>query len=390
MRLSLQLKHLLRWSALAVLVSTLGSTSAGGASCGQQPDAPAWLTFEPPAGIACGKTIFLLSGDEEYRSEEALPMLGRLLSQRFGFRCVVVFPIDPASGEIDPENQVSLPGLERVAEADLIIMAWRFRQPTDAAMRVLDDCLQRGVPVIGLRTSTHAFLFPESARSSFPHYSYNSGPPWPGGFGRQFLGETWISHHGDHGTQSTRGIPEPSAAGHPILQGVADVWGPTDVYGVTDLPEGTTILMRGQILNGMQTDSPPLVGDRNDPMMPLVWCREIVPGSLHALLDQPQPERTSETDAASGEGGKDSREPLPPQRIVCTTMGAATDFVEPGLRRLVVNSALWCLRMEEQIDPAASVDLVGEYHPSGFGFGAFRKGVRPADFRDGIPPLKGQ
>ncbi|MFN9944299.1 MAG: hypothetical protein ACK56I_33000, partial [bacterium] len=39
-----------------------------------------------PAGKAAGKHVVLLSGDEEYRSEEAMPMLGKILSQRHGFK----------------------------------------------------------------------------------------------------------------------------------------------------------------------------------------------------------------------------------------------------------------------------------------------------------------
>lgn len=338
-----------------------------------QTDAEPWLTFDPPPGTSCGKTVFLLSGDEEYRSEEAMPMLGRLLSQRFGFRCVVLFPINPETGEIDPNNQTDIPGLERLGEADLVIMAWRFRRPSGEAMRHLDAHVRNHRPIIGLRTSTHAFNFPASAATEFRHYSFDSGEPWPGGFGRQILGETWISHHGQHGSQSTRGIVEEGAGNHPILAGVSGVWGPTDVYGVTELPADAVVLMRGLVLEGMSPDSEPLAGPKNDPSMPLVWCREMTGG---------------EPDAGGGTGDSpeaDSRN-SGKRRVVCTTMGAANDFVQPGLRRVIANAALWCLEIEDRIDPEASVELVGEYHPSDFGFNTFRRGVRPADFRDGIPP----
>ena len=54
-----------------------------------------YVTYEPKEGPGKGKHIVLLAGDEEYRSEEAMPMLGKLLSQRHGFKCTVLFDIDP-------------------------------------------------------------------------------------------------------------------------------------------------------------------------------------------------------------------------------------------------------------------------------------------------------
>ena len=54
-----------------------------------------WVVYDPPAGKAIGKHVVLISGDEEYRSEEALPMLGKILSQRHGFKCTVLFSVDP-------------------------------------------------------------------------------------------------------------------------------------------------------------------------------------------------------------------------------------------------------------------------------------------------------
>lgn len=314
---------------------------------GQEPrPEPKWLTLEPPADLANGKTIVLISGDEEYRSEEALPMLGRLLSQRFGFRCFVLFPLDPATGEINPDCQTNIPGMELIAEADLVIMALRFRHPPDEQMQWFDEYVRAGKPIIGLRTSTHAFAWPADEETSFRRYSHDSDE-WPGGFGKKYLGETWVSHHGQHGSQSTRGVIEESQAGHPIVCGVDRVWGPTDVYGITQLPDDAVVLLHGQVLDGMSPDSPPAAGQVNDPMMPLAWLREL-PMEADQL----------------------------PQRIFTTTMGAATDFVEPGLRRLVVNAVWWCLRQEDRIDSESNVEFVDPFQPSAFGFGGFRKGAR--------------
>ncbi|NMC22107.1 MAG: hypothetical protein GYA33_17000, partial [Thermogutta sp.] len=71
-----------------------------------------WVTYEGGEGPGKGKHIVLVSGDEEYRSEEALPMLGKILAKRHGFRCTVLFAIDPETGEIDPLNVTNIAGLE--------------------------------------------------------------------------------------------------------------------------------------------------------------------------------------------------------------------------------------------------------------------------------------
>ena len=61
-----------------------------------------WVTYEPVPGTGQGRHIVLLSGDEEYRSEEWMPQLGKILARRHGFKCTVLFPVNPADGTIDP------------------------------------------------------------------------------------------------------------------------------------------------------------------------------------------------------------------------------------------------------------------------------------------------
>src|SRR5437660_617455 len=85
-----------------------------------------WLTFEGGEGPGKGKHVVLVSGDEEYRSEEALPQLAKILSRRHGFKCTVLFAIDPKTGTIDP-NKSNIPGLEALDRADLMVLFTRFR-----------------------------------------------------------------------------------------------------------------------------------------------------------------------------------------------------------------------------------------------------------------------
>jgi hypothetical protein len=308
-----------------------------------------WVEYHGGDGPGRGKRVVLISGDEEYRSEEGLPQLAKILAQRHGFACRVLFAIDPATGEIQPDRNDNIPGLDALRTADLMVIFVRFRDLPDEQMKEIVDYVESGRPIVALRTSTHAFDPKRSA--TYAHWGWKS-TEWDGGFGRQVLGETWISHHGQHGKQSTRGLIAPGMEGHPILRGIRDgeIWGPTDVYGVRlPLPGDSRPLVLGQVLEGMKPDDPPVKGPQNDPMMPVAWIKTY-----------------------TGRAGK-------PARVFVTTMGASQDLENEGLRRLLVNACYWATGMEDQIPARSNVDLVGEYRPTPFGFGTYTKGVKPSD-----------
>ena len=184
--------HLL---AVTTLILAFGSAS---------PAADPWITFEGSDGPAKGKHVVLISGDEEYRSEETLPQLAKILAKHHGFKCTVLFAIDPKDGTINPNRRDNIPGLEALKTADLMVIFTRFRDLPDAQMKYIADYVESGRPIIGLRTATHAFDI--KGDKTYAKYTWNS-KTWDGGFGRQVLGETWISHHGQHGRQSTRRDP---------------------------------------------------------------------------------------------------------------------------------------------------------------------------------------
>src|SRR5688572_1935206 len=165
-------------SHVRALTTALLLTVAGAAA------AKDWVTYEGKAGEGQGKHIVFLSGDEEYRSEEGLPMLAKLLAMRHGFKCTVLFPINPADGTIDPTVQTNIPGMAALGSADLCVMLLRFRELPDAHMKHFVDYLGRGKPVIALRTSTHAFAYSRNKQSPYARFSWNS-KDWPGGFGQQ-------------------------------------------------------------------------------------------------------------------------------------------------------------------------------------------------------------
>lgn len=319
-----------------------------------RPAEAAWVDYAGGSGPGSGKRVLLVSGDDEYRSEEALPMLGEVLAARHGFECRVVFSVDPGTGHIDPEEKANLPGLDALERADVLVLFTRFRRLSDEDMARFAAWVESGKPLIAIRTATHAFAYEADSKSRYRHWSWDwNGPEhadWQGGFGQHVLGTSWVAHHGQHGAQSTRGVVAESAARHPILRGVTDVWGPSDVYAVRPLPADAQVLLEGAVLTGMSPDSPPVEGAENAPRMPLVWLRErALPGDRR-------------------------------QRVVCSTIGAAVDLRGEDLRRLLVNAVYWCAGLEAEIPARAEVQPLRPYEPTMFGFGSFRRGLRPADF----------
>ena len=314
------------------------------------------VVYAGDSGPGKGKHIVFLAGDEEYRSEEGLPQLARILAFRHGFKCTVLFSIN-AQGEIDPNTRDNQPGMEALNTADLCVMLLRFREWPDAQMKHFVDYYLAGKPIIALRTSTHAFNYGSASKSVYRKFSWQS-QEWAGGFGKQVLGETWISHWGVHGRQATRGVLSKTAANHPVLRGVTGLFGTTDVYEAAP-PADAEVLVCGQVLAGMEPYDPPVTGRKstalgaeqevNEPMMPVVWVRHPVNGA-----------------------GKTNT-------VLTTTMGAATDLLNEDLRRLLVNGSYWCVGLERRLPKRANVAFVGAYLPSAFGFEGFRKGVKPAD-----------
>ena len=318
---------------------------------GALPAADDRLVLPGGKGPGAGKRIVLVSGDEEYRSEEALPALARILSLRHGFECVVLFAIDPKDGTINPTVTTNIPGLDALDSADLLVLFTRFRDLPDEQMKHFVSYFDSGRPIVAIRTATHAFDLKSSP--TYRRYSWNS-KEWDGGFGRQILGETWIDHHGKHKVQSTRAVFTSGAGGDPILRGIASgsIWVPTDVYKVRlPLPGDARPLLLGEVLEGMKESDAPVAGKPNDPMMPVAWTKTYT--------------------GANARTG----------RVFATTMGSSQDLSNESFRRLLVNACYWAVGRESRIPPKSAVDLVGSYSPLPFGFGGHAKGVTPAALR---------
>lgn len=338
--------------ALGVLACAVALSAAQPVSA--QPGAggnPHLVTYEGTTGPGRGRHIVFLAGDHEYRSEETLPELARLLARRFGFKCSVFITTDPKTGFIEPGSS-DISGLEALDTADLLVVALRFQDFPDREMQHIVDYLDRGGPVVGLRTATHAFQI-KRPDARFLKYDWHGLDGYPGGFGRQILGETWVSHYGKNHAQSSRLLLQADEAGHPILRGVKDVWVQSGGYTAAPI-EGSHVLALGEILDGMAPDAPP-APDKS--RQPVAWYRSY-----------------------TGTAGKAGR-------VFTTTHGASEDLLNAGFRRMVVNACLWAAGLETSIRADLDVGLVGPFHPTTFSFGGHVKGVRPADLAGWDSPI---
>ncbi len=299
------------------------------------------LEFEGKAGPGVGKHIVFIAGDHEYRSEESLPALARIMAKHHGFKCTVLFNIDPATGEIVAGTPSNIPGMDALDSADLAVVFLRFQNLPAEQMKQLDEYLKRGGPVVGMRTSTHAFQIPSG--EPYAKYSFKSNVDgYQLGFGHQVLGQTWVGHYGRNHRQSTRITPVDEMKDHPILRGVKDVWVQAGAY--VGKPVDGDILTMAQPLEGMTPDSPVV---ESLPPQPSEWTRTYKSAS-----------------------GKEAH-------VFTTLYGTPEDLTNDGYRRLMVNGMLWAIGLEAQITPDLDISLVGPFRPNTYGNQTHALGIKP-------------
>ena len=314
------------------------------------PESPQWLTYAGGEGPGKGKHIVLIAADQEYRSEQSMPMLAKVLSTHHGFDCTVLFAVDD-QGLVDPTMPVypekgkekefkthHIPGLEHLASADQVIFFCRLLTLPMSERELIVKYVDSGKPFIALRTSNHGF------HGALPYKLAGKQVNW----GEDVLGGSFRGHHGRYHADSTRGIFVEAQKDHPILRGVTDIWGNSDVYRTYkeggSLPAGCTALVWGQPLMGRKPDDAP---NPKLEALPVAWFKTW---------------RTST--------GREAR-------VFQCTMGSGDDFRSAGLRRLVINAAYWGMEMEPAITPTRSVETVGPYDPLATGFDYRRLGITP-------------
>lgn len=308
-------------------------------------ESESWLTYKGNHGPGKGKHIVLIAAEQEYRSEQAMPMLAKVLSEHHGFDCTVLFSVNE-KGEVDPTlpapfkdktKRHNIPGLHTLADADCMIWISRFMQLPDEQMKFFHDYFDSGKPFIALRTANHGFMGGEK---------YRVGERTVG-LG-ELLGGSFMEHHGGWHRESTKGILVPENSSHPILIGVKDIWGTSDVYrchnAKSPFPDDCTALVLGQPLVNLKSDALP---NTSKEPLPVAWIK-------------------------TWRGNQQL-----PSKIFHCTMGSAEDFANAGVRRMTINAAYWGMGIESEIKPDSSVDIIGEYKPLAAGFNYEELGVKP-------------
>lgn len=278
-------------------------------------------------------------------------MLARIFSKHHGFKCTVVFGVD-GQGHIEAGSS-NIPGIEALKDADLFFIFARFLAPAPEQMQPIVDYLERGGPVVGLRTSSHAFKMNKD--HAFAKYSFDAKEAsYENGFGHQVLGNTWVGHYGQNHKQGTRIQLIPAQKEHPILRGVGDgAFVHAGAY-VGKAAADFTVIANSQPMVSMD----PQAGlDASKPPMPCTWTREYT--------------------ATSGKKG----------RVFHSTQGASEDMLDERYRRMIVNGTIWALGMETQIKPDLDISFVGPYQPRTFSFNGFAKNVKPADLQSYDSPI---
>ena len=331
---------------LALLLATVAPAAepdAGGNKSASE--SGQWLTYTGVAGPGKGKHVVLIAADQEYRSEQSMPMLAKILSQHHGFTCTVLFAVNER-GEVDPtlpapfkdkKKRHNIPGLKHLADADCVIWLSRFMQLPDDQMKYFHQYFDSGKPLIALRTANHGFWGGGGYKKNGKRVSL-----------REMLGGTFMGHHGGWHRESTRGVIVPENRKHVLLIGVKDIWGPSDVYRCHNekfpLPQNCTPLVLGQPLISLKPDAPPNTSKKP---LPIAWAT-----------------------TWTGNRGLTSK-------IFHFTMGSAKDFENAGVRRLTINAVYWGTGLEKAITAESSVDFTTDYKPLAAGFNYEKLGVQP-------------
>jgi len=305
----------------------------------------------PASEPSNGKRLVLIASDHEYRSEETIPELARILSRHHGFDCTVLFGLND-DGEIEA-GASNVPGLEALRDADGMVIFTRFLALPPEQMKYVDEYLNRAGPVVGLRTATHAFNYGDKNDPFYKyHYRYN-GKEYKSGFGHQVLGQTWVGHYGRNHQQSTRITIVPEQADNPILRGVKDIHVQAGAYNA-EPADDWVILTMAQPLMSMDFDGEP---DATKPPMASEWTRTY-----------------------KGKNGKKGR-------VFTSLYGTSEDILNPGYRRMLINAIYWSVGLEDKIKADSTIDFVGPFEPNTFGNRTEAKGIKPAAYNGFTSPI---
>jgi len=161
------------------------------------------------SGTNAKPLIVFVTGDHEYGGESTLMVVAGELEKNYGFRTKVL------KASPDQNAEENIPGLDILKDADLVVFYLRWRRLPASQIKYIDDYLRSAKPLIGFRTTTHAFNYPKGHElerwNAFGEFALNAPPGWGGKAGH--------THYGHESSTDVSVIPE--AAKNSILTGVA-------------------------------------------------------------------------------------------------------------------------------------------------------------------------
>jgi len=228
--------------------------------------------------------VVFLSAENEYKAVETLPQFAHELELKHGLDCEILQASTKAQGDEIHEIR----GMEILTDANLVVVFARRRAFQIDQMKYLHEYLDRGGPLIGLRTASHAF----DSRGAAPA----GHEDWVR-FDAEVLGGNYHNHYGAGPMAAI--TPAPQAVNHAILKGVElPLLSGSSLYKTGPLAAGTELLLVGTI-----PDQQP---------EPVAWTNRC----------------------------KDSR-------VFYTSLGSPADFENPQFRRLLINAVAWALEKKE-------------------------------------------
>ncbi len=284
--------------------------------------------------------IVFVTGGEEYRSEESMPMLARLAKRELNAKVTICYALD-SLGIVDPNRLDHIAGLEALETADLMVIMTRFRALPENERTYISDYVESGKPIVGFRTSTHALKYED------PTLAYWNNE-WP----TKVFGQQWITHHG-HFDDGNHPLTEVYDIGkeHPILNGFNSIKAYSWLYHV----DGGDWKLYG--------DSEPLLEGRS------LKSKHEMDGNLDKY---PLTNPVAWTKSYTGKKGIKAR-------VFFTTLGHPYDFKIPEVRKLALNGIFWALGKEKNIPKeGVNVTLDFVYEPNNSGFGKqYKPNMKP-------------
>ena len=225
--------------------------------------------------------LVVVMAEREYKTNETLP---KFALEQLGHDFTVSYV------HANSEERNELPGIDVLAEADIVLISVRRRVLPPAQMKVVRKFIESGKPVVGVRTANHAF----SLRGKKPPEGLQAWETWDA----DIFGGNYSNHHGK-GPEVIISVAD-KADKHPVLRGVdvGNLKGFGSLYVVSPLKNSSQALLIGAI--------------PNKPKEPVAWI------------------------GTTKWGG----------RSFYTSIADSKDFEQPEQNRLLKNALLWAAGLD--------------------------------------------